>query len=285
MLATTTADDTWLFGWDTTPGIVSIWADRAGRALVWQRAGEQVTCTEERFRPWMFSTTLDDLTHVGAAFKPATAPDAERAAFHYRELEGPPHSYRYLISARDGRALERAILAGATQRLDRSIKSLYDIEDCYYWVGPVEQYLMTTGRVYFRDLAYTDLHRLQFDLETTSLNPQRGRIFLVAVRDTKGLETVLEAPDQAGEAHLIGDLCALIRERDPDVIENHNLFGFDLPFLHERARILGVRLQMGRPEGPPLLAQYEEPQAIRRRRRTRDSMAGRDLIDAREARW
>jgi len=30
-------------------------------------------------------------------------------------------------------------------------------------------------------------------------------------------------------------LCALIGERDPDVIENHNLFGFDLPFLEERA--------------------------------------------------
>ena len=27
----------------------------------------------------------------------------------------------------------------------------------------------------------------------------------------------------------------LIRERDPDVIENHNLFGFDLPFLEQRA--------------------------------------------------
>ena len=111
---------------------------------------------------------------------------------------------------------------------------------------------MATGRVYFRDLAYTDLHRLQFDLETTSLSPQRGRIFLVAVRDTQGLATILEAPNPADEAALITDLCALIRERDPDVIENHNLFGFDLPFLHERAQALGIPLQMGRPEGPAI---------------------------------
>ena len=58
---------------------------------------------------------------------------------------------------------------------------------------------MATGRVYFRGLAYTDLHRLQFDLETTALNPQRGRIFLVAVRDTRGLATMLEAPTPADE--------------------------------------------------------------------------------------
>jgi DNA polymerase, archaea type len=285
MLAITTADDTWLFGWDQTPGIVSVWADRSGRALIWQRAGAHVTCTEERFRPWLFAATLEDLAQLGATLTSETARGAERAPFRYRELDGPPNSYRYLISARDGRALERAIITGATQRLGKPVKSLYDVEDGYYWVGPVEQYLMATGRVYFRDLAYTDLHRLQFDLETTSLSPQRGRIFLVAVRDTQGLATILEAPNPADEANLIADLCALIRERDPDIIENHNLFGFDLPFLHERARKLGVPLQMGRPEGPPLLDQYEEPVAFRRRKRTRYSLAGRELIDTLDAVW
>jgi len=99
------------------------------------------------------------------------------------------------------------------------------------------------------------------------------------------LATVLEAPEPSDEANLIIDLCALIRERDPDVIENHNLFGFDLPFLHERAQLLGVPLQMGRAEGPPLLERYEEPVAFRRRRRTRYSLAGRELIDTLDAVW
>jgi DNA polymerase I len=285
MPATITANDSWLFGWDPTPGIVSVWADRSGRALVWQRTGTQVTCTEERFRPWLFAAALDDLAHLGPTLSSDTAPEAERVPFRYRELDGPSNSYRYLISARDGRALERAIVAGATQRLGKPVKSLYDVEDGYYWVGPVEQYLMATGRVYFRDLAYTDLHRLQFDLETTSLSPQRGRIFMVAVRDTQGLATVLEAANAAEEADLITNLCALIRERDPDIIENHNLFGFDLPFLHERARKLGVPLQMGRPEGPSFLDQFEEPVAFRRRKRTRYSVGGRELIDTLDAVW
>ena len=278
-----TADDTWLFGWDATPGIVSVWADRSGRALVWRRLGGRLSCAEDRFRPWLFAAALDDLAHLGGALSPEA--QAGPAPFRYRELDGPAGSYRFLISARDGRALERAIAAGAARRLGRPVKTLYDVEEGYYWVGPVEQYLMATGRVYFRGLAYADLHRLQLDFETTSLSPQRGRIFMAAVRDSRGLALVLEAPEPADEAGLIADLCALIRDRDPDVIENHNLFGFDLPFLHERARLLGVPLRLGRPEAPPLLERYEEPMAFRRRRRTRYSIAGRELIDTLDAVW
>src|SRR5262249_32178088 len=135
MPITVTADDTWLFGWDEAPGIVSVWADRSGRALVWQRTGTQVTCTEERFHPWLFARSLEDLAHLGVALAPETAPGKERSPFRYCELDGPPDSYRYLISARDGRALERAIIAGATRRLDKPVKGLYDVEETYYWVG------------------------------------------------------------------------------------------------------------------------------------------------------
>ncbi len=58
---------------------------------------------------------------------------------------------------------------------------------------------------------------------------------MVAVHDNHGLATVFEAPAPEDEESLISKLCVLIRERDPDVIEKHNLFGFDLPFLDKRA--------------------------------------------------
>ena len=58
---------------------------------------------------------------------------------------------------------------------------------------PEEQYLVATGRTYFRDLAFDELHRLQFDLETTGLDAARDRIFLVAVRDPGGATELLEA--------------------------------------------------------------------------------------------
>ncbi len=276
------ADDAWLFGWDPTPGIVAAWADHSGRALVWRRDGETVYRVAERFRPWLFAAGLDDLRHLGPALADAMT-GADRAPFSYRELDGPPGSLRYLLTARDGRALRREILRGAQCRLGVPVRHLRELPDAYYAVGAVEQYLMQTGRVYFRGLAYDDLHRLQFDLETTALSPKQGRIFLVAVRDSRGLEAVLEAPDDSDEAALIAGLCALIRARDPDVIENHNLFGFDLPFLEERADTLGVPLHLGRHPDLPLLERYEEPDGRGDGRRTRYRLAGRELIDTLDA--
>jgi len=231
-------EDEHLFGWDPMPGIVSVWANREGRAVIWRREDERVTCTTERFRPWVFATTLADLAQLGSALLPSSAPGGNDAIFSYRELDGPAGSYRYLLSARDGRALERELVRGASRRLNRKIDSLNELQDEYYRVGPIEQYLMLNGRVYFRGMTYDDLHRLQFDLETTALDPHRGRIFMVAIRDSRGLATTLDAPTPEDEAHLVSDLCALIRERDPDVIENHNLFGFDLSFLEQRAAVL-----------------------------------------------
>ena len=276
------ADDAWLFGWDPLPGIVSVRAERDGRACLWQRIDGEVRRTEDRFRPWLFAATLDDLRHSGADLVDAGAGGADDAPFSYRQLDGPPGSLRYLLSARDGRALRRAILDGARRRLGVDIEGLRDLHDSYYSVGPVEQYLMATGRVCFRGMAYADLHRLQFDLETTSLSPKQGRIFLTAVRDSHGLEAILEAPGEGDEASLIADLCALIRARDPDVIENHNLFGFDLPFLEARAAALGVPLRLGRGADAPALERYDEP-AWGRGRRTRYDIAGRELIDTLDA--
>ncbi len=279
------SQDEYLFGWDPTPGIVSVWAARDGRAIVWRRVkdaeGESVLCTEERFRPWLFAATLEDLKQLGPALLAADAPGASSGLVSYRVLDGPPDSYRYLLSARDGSFLERTLCAGASRRLGRRITSLNDVSDEYYRVGPVEQYLMLTGRVYFRGLTYSGLHRLQFDLETTALDPHRGRIFLVAIRDNRGLVTTLEAPTPDDEARLITDLCSLIRERDPDIIENHNLFGFDLLFLEERASKLGIPLELGRKGGPTRLERREETLAIgpEARKRVRYSVAGRELID------
>ena len=277
--------DEYLFGWDATPGIVSVWAARDGRAILWRRVkgaeGERVHCTEERFRPWLFAATLEDLKQLGPALLAWDAPGARDSLVSYRILDGPEDSYRYLLSARDGSFLERTLCAGASRRLGRRITSLNDLSDDYYRVGPVEQYLMLTGRVYFRGLTYRDLHRLQFDLETTALDPHRGRIFMVAIRDNRGLATTLEAPTPDDEARLISDLCTLIREHDPDIIENHNLFGFDLLFLEERASRLGIPLELGRKGGPTRLERREETLAIgpEARKRVRYSVAGRELID------
>src|SRR5258707_7392021 len=282
------ASDDLLWGWDPTPGIVSVWADNSGRAHVWRRdpATGELRHERERFRPWLLLDRLDDLGHLGDAFGPESR--ASRP-FQFRELNGPG-ALRFHVSADDGRALVNAILAGASRRLDRRLTSLRDLSSQgVLELPPEEQYLVATGRTYFRDLAFDQLHRLQFDLETTGLFAQRDRMFMVSVRYHDGSTEVLEAHGEgdAAEADLIRRLVDRIQRADPDVIENHNLHGFDLPFLDRRARRLSVPLMLGR-VGPPGLRQRGARRGVvagnpDEPRRVRFVAPGRELIDTLDA--
>jgi DNA polymerase elongation subunit (family B) len=219
---------------------------------------------------------LDDLEHLGAGLAPEG--DA-RAAVTWRELDGPGQ-LRFLVSASDGRMLARAVLQGASRRLGRRVGHVRDLgPQAVLSLAPEEQYLTRTGRTYFRGLSFDQLHRLQFDLETTGLNPERSRIFMVAVRHPSGAVEVLEAAggDDAAEAELIRRLVATVTAADPDVIENHNLHGFDLPFLERRARLLRVPLGLGR---IPELG--VRPRASRRDQ-VRYVLPGRECIDTLDA--
>ena len=281
------AEDEWLWGWDPTPGIVSVWAEATGRATVWRRISETgaLVREEEYFRPWLLLDRLDDVQHLGARLGREGAQGIEVS---YRELDGPG-ALRFLVSAADAHTLTSAVLNGATRRLGHRVGHLRELgQNAVLSLPPEEQYLVSTGRTYFRDLTFDQLHRLQFDLETTGLDPTRDRIFMVAVRDAAGTTDVLEVCGEgdAAEADLIRRLVAKVAEADPDVIENHNLHGFDLPFLHRRAGMLGVPLTLGR-NGLPGLRQ----RAARRgassdtdpHRRVRFVAPGRELIDTLDA--
>ncbi|UCH26977.1 MAG: ribonuclease H-like domain-containing protein [Trueperaceae bacterium] len=271
--------DPWLFGWDDTPGIVSVWATSRGEAYVWRRVSGELRVEYERFRPWLFAAHLEDLEYAGVSVEPNP-----EAPVSYHELEmgdvrerGDRSDLRFLLTARDGRALEGSLMLGAERRTGVRPRNLKQSGE-YYVVGPVEQYLMWTGRTYFRDLAFEELVRLQFDLETTSLDPGEGRIFMVAMRDSTGWQQVLEAPRAADEAELIRGISAAIAERDPDVIENHNLMGFDLPYLEHRAAKHGIGLGFGRPPAPRGLRRFGVGS-----RTTRYTVAGRELLDTLDA--
>lgn len=272
-----TTQDEWLWGWDPTPGIVSVWAEGDGRAIVWRRiaATGALIREETRFRPWLLLDFLDDL--------------ARHPRVSWRELEGPG-ALRYLVSAEDLRTLVSAVRHAASRRLGRAVAHVRELgKEHVLALPPEEQYLAATGRNYFRDLIFDDLRRMQIDLETTGLDPARDRIFMIAVRDPSGAAEVLEAKGEgdAAEAALIARLVARVQAADPDVIENHNLHGFDLPFLDRRARLLGVPLALGRLAGLGL-----RQRAARRgvaigegedRRRVRLVAPGRELIDTMDA--
>ena len=292
----TQIQDEWLWGWDQTPGIVSVSADAAGHATVWRRdpKSRELLREEEVFRPWVLLASLIDLQHLGERLRPENDVQVQ-GGVSFQELDGVG-GLRYVVRAQDGRALARAVLQGARQRLARPVSHLRELgAETVLALPPEEQYLVATGRTYFKDLPFDAVRRLQFDLETTGLDPESSRVFLVALRCPDGKEETLEVFGEGdnAEAELLMKLCERIRELDPDVVENHNLHGFDLPFLVQRARRLGVTLLLARDGEPGLqhrpasrgsvLGQGAERQRTDAMRRSRYTMAGREMIDSLDA--
>ena len=285
----TRAQEEWLWGWDDTPGIVSVWAEPDGRAFVWRRSLHDRSLVRDdcRFRPWLLLSSLADLRHLGSRLRPEHEGPALRRVT-YEELSGPGE-LRWLVRADDGRMLANDVLVGASRRLGRSLGHVRELGAAnVVSLPPEEQYLVATGRTYFRGLAFDDLRRLQFDLETTGLDAQVDRIFLVALRGPNGETEILDADrdDRRGEHDLILRLVARIQHHDPDVIENHNLHGFDLPFLAERARQHGIALALGR-AGQPGLRRRGSARGIVDPSggswRTRYTVPGRELVDSMDA--
>ncbi|MET0283954.1 MAG: 3'-5' exonuclease, partial [Polyangiales bacterium] len=277
-----TREEDWLRGWDDTPGIVSVYADLSGRAWVWRRveghglsAREQddatLHCEQVRFRPWVLLASLHDLAHARPSMQPNTS-------LSFRELEGD--GLRYLVSADDGVMLQRELLRGASRRLGRAVTNVRELGAQALWLPPEEQYLVASGRTYFRGLAFDDLRRLSFDLETSGLDPERDHIFLIALRAPNGEVELLEGD----EAELLQRFAERVRFHDPDVIENHNLHGFDMPFVVRRAELLQQRLQLGRLDtGVQKRGAQRGARTDERLKRTRYSISGRELLDSMDA--
>jgi DNA polymerase elongation subunit (family B) len=74
---------------------------------------------------------------------------------------------------------------------------------------------------------------------------ESDRIIAIAVADSTGFSTVLSGA-QLSERDLLAECSRLIRDRDPDVLEGHNIFRFDLEYLEARARRHRVPLAWGR---------------------------------------
>ncbi len=269
---------TLLFGVDPTTGIVSLDVRNDGTATVWRRVEGRVVREDDIYEPWFLARSPDILAPLGASVVPLRRdqPVPLDAKAGYEVLEGDNH-YKLLVRTHRIADLHDALVRGYSERNDGlQVEALREMRGEIYIRAHVEQYLISSGRTYFKGLTYDDVVRLQFDLETTDLSPERGRIFMISVRDNKGFERVI---DGSSERDLIAELVRIVAERDPDVIENHNIFGFDIPFLIARARKNNVRLALGRNGGEfedyvDSLKLGAESQRFRRY-----ALVGREIVD------
>jgi DNA polymerase I len=161
------------------------------------------------------------------------------------------------------------------------------IEEIYSKADAVSQYLFQTGKTLFKNMTFQDLRRMQLDIETyydkeaqqlSGIHIGREKIIIIALSDSTGWEEVLHIKAQS-EREMLARLVKLIQERDPDVIEGHNIFSFDLPYIQRRCEINGVKFAIGRDGSTP----RSYPASIRFAERTIEypycEIAGRHVVD------
>ncbi|PYI97594.1 MAG: DNA polymerase II [Verrucomicrobia bacterium] len=127
--------------------------------------------------------------------------------------------------------------------------------DFFAFTDPVQHYLTATGRTLFKDLPFEELKRMQLEVLSVAGGGDPGRgdhIISVALSDNTGWEELMIVDPnnvEESERNALKRLTALIKERDPDVIEGHDLFRVYLPLLVARAKKLKTKLDWGRSDG------------------------------------
>lgn len=116
-------------------------------------------------------------------------------------------------------------------------------------VTPVEQYMISTGKRFFKGYeSYDNTKRLFFDLETEGLDPEIHAINQIGVRTNKGFEKIITVIGK-GEERKINELQAIIdflqilAKEKPDEVVGHNSENFDWNFIIVRCQKLGTTLE------------------------------------------
>ncbi len=228
-------DNRLLFGHAARPGLLAFEAGE-DTVKIWSRAGDETRVLEEPFRPFLLLADADLLKD----FKGDVVVTPLDGAGTYRWL-AELGSWSQGLKARDH---SQKISQRAPGAPDAPYRFLPD---------STQQFLLRSGCTSFLGMGFESLRRMAVDIEVTTApgfefpNAAResDRIIAIAIADSTGFTTVLSGA-LMDEADLLRECTRIIRERDPDVIEGHNIFRFDLEYMEARARRHKVALAWGR---------------------------------------
>jgi DNA polymerase, archaea type len=225
-----------LFGHDGAPALVTFEITSDGKVQIFSRAGDATVSETAPFQPfmllagddglkgWQGDAQIDSLAGQGAFNRLALFPDLKQ-------------------------------LDDARFYLQRKTGKTSSAGDAPYWYfsDPLQQYLLLSGKTHFLDMTFRDLRRMQLDIETYCADgftfPNSAResdcVTAIAMSDSTGWERLISGKE-CDEAEMLGEMVKEIQQRDPDVIEGHNLFRFDLEYIEARAKRHKVALDLGR---------------------------------------
>ncbi|PYK29901.1 MAG: DNA polymerase II [Verrucomicrobia bacterium] len=217
--------NTLLFGAAPTPRILAVELGESGTVRVHRREIDGSTVTDvEPFHPFVWADS--DVVDLGI--------ETEKLLGNLK--------YGWLITVDSWKEL--IALRNGLKNAGR---------DFFAFTDPIQHYLTATGRTLFKDLPFEELKRMQ--IEVLSVAPRsrddpgnNDHLTSIALSDNSGWEELIVVDPnnvQESERNALRRLTALIKERDPDVIEGHGLFRVHLPCLVGRAKKLKTKLDWG----------------------------------------
>ena len=272
-----------LFGKDKEESIVGAYQLSDTHIRIFNREIGSVRHHDEEFFPFFFlsdSSLLDGFVPEG------------NEKFWLVKLGGTNY-YQFLAIFRNWKNHRSAIeFINRKRNSDTSVNTskgtAFDNNSFLYSKGDaVTQYFLQSGKTLFKGMIFDDLYRMQLDIEThyDPIKKQTGgtgigddEVIIVSLSDNRGWERVLHSKNRT-EKELLEELVTLIATMDPDVIEGHNIFSFDLSYLQSRCEQLGIPFAIGR-DG---LLPRTYPASIRFAERSIDypffDIPGRHVID------
>jgi DNA polymerase elongation subunit (family B) len=228
-------DNPLLFGHAATTGLLAF-RPAESHVTVYARRDGAVVATEEPFRPFLLLADPDLLKGFKGELE--VTPLDGQGIYRWLALLS---SWAQALRARDHCLRVSGKAAGAP---DAPYHFLSD---------PVHHFLLRSGKTSFLGMSFADVRRMALDIEVTTgagfefPNAARDsdRIIAIALADSTGFSTVLSGA-RMSEPELLAECSRIICERDPDVLEGHNIFRFDLEYLETRARLHRLSLPWGR---------------------------------------
>ena len=264
-----------LYGNDEEERIVAVQQVGEDKMRLYTRAEGKISSHDEEFYPFFF---LSDPSYLNGFNRK-----------HWiKELAGN-NFYKYLCAFTGWSEMWEAVrflIIRFNERVYSDIAVYNELPILYLRPEPVTQYLLQSGKTLFKNMLFEETHRLQLDIETytkpgfhySNARRPEDRIIIISLSDNKGWEHCIEGKTKTEKA-LLAELVSVIREKDPDIIEGHNIYNFDLPYIMQRCELNAVPFAVGRDGSVPRSFDSRMSFAERSVDYVTYEIAGRHIID------
>ena len=263
-----------LFGHNDEQNIVAVHTMNDNTVRLYKREHDTVSFRDEEFFPFFH---LSDKRFIEGFSK----------KIWLKKLEGN-NFYQYVCAFPTPQITWEAIqfaLRAINRESEKKVDSYTDTEHILFRADMNTQFLMQSGTTLFKGMQFEELYRMQIDIETYSksykfsrADKKDDRIILIALSDNRGWEKVI-GNKRMSEQKLIEECINIIKEKDPDVLEGHNIYNFDLPYILERCELLNIEFSIGRDNSVPTGYRSRTAFAERDVEYISYEVAGRHIID------